>query len=165
MTVVVMGGHAHRGNPQTSVRGDHARTPEGHNYGKSDSWVGAPIAAMGVPYDPGMAVDLFAGIAVRDFATAVAWYQKLFGTEPYLAHDAEAVFELAEHRSVTVEGLPDRAGHAVHTIFVDDFDDRIAHIAARGLEPVSRETYGNGVRKAIFRDADGNEIGFGGAPV
>jgi hypothetical protein len=25
------------------------------------------------------------------------------------------------------------------------------------------ETYANGVRKATFRDPDGNEIGFGGA--
>jgi hypothetical protein len=27
-----------------------------------------------------------------------------------------------------------------------------------------REAYANGVRKATFRDPDGNEIGFGGAP-
>jgi hypothetical protein len=33
-----------------------------------------------------------------------------------------------------------------------------------GLEPAERETYANGVRKATFRDSDGNEIGFGGAP-
>ena len=35
-------------------------------------------------------------------------------------------------------------------------------IANRGLEPTKRETYSNGVRKAIYRDPDGNEIGFGG---
>jgi hypothetical protein len=40
----------------------------------------------------------------------------------------------------------------------------IARIAERGLEPTTREEYANGVRKAIFRDADGNEIGFGGGP-
>jgi hypothetical protein len=33
-----------------------------------------------------------------------------------------------------------------------------------GPEPAERETYANGVRKASFRDPDGNEIGFGGAP-
>ena len=38
-------------------------------------------------------------------------------------------------------------------------------IAARGIEPTTRETYGNGVRKVTFHDPDGNEIGFGGAPV
>nr|WP_229070112.1 VOC family protein [Actinoplanes sp. DH11] len=53
----------------------------------------------------------------------------------------------------------------MQTIFVGDFDTRIPAIAARGLEPAERETYENGVRKAIFRDPDGNEIGFGGAPL
>ena len=50
------------------------------------------------------------------------------------------------------------------TLFVDDFDARIDAIAARGIDPVERLTYRNGVRKAIYRDPDGNEIGFGGAP-
>ena len=36
--------------------------------------------------------------------------------------------------------------------------------AARGVDPAERETYGNGVRKVIYRDPDGNEVGFGGAP-
>jgi len=50
------------------------------------------------------------------------------------------------------------------TIFVDDLDAVIDEIDARGIEPAQRETYSNGVRKATYRDADGNEIGFGGAP-
>jgi hypothetical protein len=54
------------------------------------------------------------------------------------------------------------AGHAMHTVFVSDFDARIAQIAERGLESAARETYANGVRKATFRDPDGNEIGSGG---
>ncbi|MGN9774423.1 hypothetical protein ACTMS0_01375 [Micromonospora sp. H33] len=36
---------------------------------------------------------------------------------------------------------------------------------AGGLEPAKRETYGNGVRKTTYVDPDGNEIGFGGAPL
>ena len=32
------------------------------------------------------------------------------------------------------------------------------------IEHLSK-TYGNGVRKVTFHDPDGNEIGFGGAPV
>jgi len=40
----------------------------------------------------------------------------------------------------------------------------VAGIAARGIEPANRETYSNGVRKITFRDADGNEVGFGGMP-
>lgn len=37
-------------------------------------------------------------------------------------------------------------------------------IVFRGIEPVKRETYSNGVRKATYRDLDGNEIGYGGSP-
>jgi hypothetical protein len=50
------------------------------------------------------------------------------------------------------------------TLFVDDLDDRVAAIAGRGIEPADQETYDNGVRKVTYRDADGNEIGFGGGP-
>jgi predicted enzyme related to lactoylglutathione lyase len=112
-----------------------------------------------------MTLDLFAGCPVRDYAVAVAWYEQLFGTEPsFLPNDTEAVWELAEHRYVFIEVLPQKAGHAIHTVFVSDFDARIAGISARGLEPAKSETYDDGVRKATFRDPDGNEIGFGGMP-
>lgn len=113
-----------------------------------------------------MTVDLFAGIPVTDYAAALPWYEKLLGGPPsFLPHETEAVWEMAEHRSVYIVQLPERAGNAVLTLFVDDLDARIGQIAERGLEPAQRETYGNGVRKITFRDADGNEIGFGGAPV
>jgi hypothetical protein len=51
------------------------------------------------------------------------------------------------------------------TIFVDDLDAQVARIAARGLDPDERLTYSNGVRKTVYRDPDGNEVGFGGAPL
>lgn len=112
-----------------------------------------------------MVLDLFAVIHVRDFAAALAWYEKLFGAPPtFEAHATEVVWELAEHRSVAIEGLPEKAGYCAVTIFVDDFDARIEQIAARGLRPASQETYGNGVRKATYRDPDGNEVGLGGGP-
>ena len=38
-------------------------------------------------------------------------------------------------------------------------------IHTTNLDPAERETYSNGVRKATYRDPDGNEIGFGGAPL
>jgi hypothetical protein len=111
-------------------------------------------------------VDLFAGLPVSDYHRAVAWYERLLGSEPaFLPNATEAVWELAEHRYLYIEELPERAGHALHTVFVDDFDARVASIAARGIEPASQETYENGVRKMIYRDPDGNEIGFGGAPL
>ncbi|MFC6085246.1 VOC family protein [Sphaerisporangium aureirubrum] len=112
-----------------------------------------------------MALYLFAGIPVSGFAEALKWYEQLLGSPPtFFPNDTEAVWELAEHRSMYIEHLPERAGHAMHTIIVDDFDATIARIAERGLDPVTRETYSNGVRKAIYRDPDGNEVGFGGVP-
>ena len=69
------------------------------------------------------------------------------------------MWELAEH----IAGLPERADHALHTVFVDDLDARVESIGARGIAPASQETYGNGVRKVIYRDPDDNENGFGGA--
>ena len=47
---------------------------------------------------------------------------------------------------------------------VGDLDAAVAEIASRGLEPAERETYSNGVRKITYRDPEGNEIGYGGAP-
>ena len=75
------------------------------------------------------------------------------------------MWELAEHRSVFIEERPEHAGHAMNTVFVDDLEALVEQIARRGLEPAERETYSNGVRKATYRDPDGNEIGFGGAPI
>jgi len=102
---------------------------------------------------------------VSDYRRALAWYERLLGSEPaFFPNATEAVWELAEHRYLYIEELPERAGHALHTVLVDDLDERVKTISARGIEPALQETYGNGVRKVTYRDPDGNEIGFGGAP-
>ena len=113
-----------------------------------------------------MALELFAGIPVSDYAAALVWYQRLFGSPPtFFASDTEAVWELAEHRWVFIVQRPEHAGHAIPTILVDDVDALVTKLADRGLEPTKRETYENGVRKFTYCDPDGNEIGFGGAPL
>ena len=113
-----------------------------------------------------MTIDLFAGIPVHDYTAATAWYERLLGGPPsFLPNDIEAVWELAEHRYVFIEVRPQHPGHAMHTIFVDDLDARVRAMADRGIEPVERETYSNGVRKVTYRDPDGNELGFAGGPV
>jgi hypothetical protein len=44
-----------------------------------------------------MAVDLFAGVPVKDYAAALAWYERLLGSPPtFVASDTEAVWELAD---------------------------------------------------------------------
>jgi catechol 2,3-dioxygenase-like lactoylglutathione lyase family enzyme len=111
-------------------------------------------------------VELFAGISVRDRAASLPWYERFLGSEPaFYPNDVEAVWELAAHRYLYIEERTEHAGHSHQTLFLEDFEDRIAAIAARGIEPDERETYDNGVRHVTYRDPDGNEISFGGAPL
>lgn len=126
------------------------------------SWAGASLP----DYHRRVALDLFAVIPVADYESALPWYVRLLGGPPaFSPHETEAVWELAEHRYLVIDQQPEHAGHARHTIFVDDLDALVAQIAHRGLEPAKRETYSNGVRKMTYRDPDGNEVGFGGAPL
>src|SRR3954467_3300483 len=111
-----------------------------------------------------MTIALFAGIRVRDLATARAWYERLLGEPSFFPNATEVVWTLADDRSLYIEEDPRRAGGAPTTAFGDRPGARIEEIAARGLEPAERETYSNGVRKATYRDDDGNEVGFGGPP-
>src|SRR5919201_3413255 len=98
-------------------------------------------------------LDLFAGIPVAHYAAALTWYERLLGSPPtFVPHDTEAVRALAEHRYVYIVQQPDHAGHARHTLFVDDLDALVTQIAGRGLDPVQRDTDANGVRKTTYRD-------------
>lgn len=109
-------------------------------------------------------LDLFAGVAVSDFSTALPWYGKLFGGPPsFLAHDTEAVWELAPRRYVYIVETQSGAGHARATIFLSHLDLFLSRARRRGVEPHALEWYPNRVRKVTFRDADGNELAFGGA--
>jgi hypothetical protein len=111
-----------------------------------------------------MSLDLFAGNRVSDYEAAKPWYEQLLGKEPsFVPHATEAVWELAEHRFLFIVENAESAGGAIHTVFVDDLDTLVAEIASRGIEPDERVTYPGKARKAIYRDVDGNEIGFGGA--
>ena len=112
-----------------------------------------------------MEIDLFAGIAVSDLPRAVRWYDGFFGpVETFEPNGTERVWTVSEHRHVYVVLEPDHAGHAVVTLFVDDLDGFVAAAAERGITEASRESYGNGVTKVLYRDPDGNEVGVGGGP-
>lgn len=111
-----------------------------------------------------MTVALFAGIRVRDLASARAWYERLLGEPTFFPNATEVVWTVADDRSLYIEEDPGRAGGGLVTLFVDDLDAVVSEIGSRGLEPAERETYSNGVTKVTYRDEDGNEIGFGGGP-
>ncbi|WP_019200459.1 VOC family protein [Tsukamurella sp. 1534] len=110
-------------------------------------------------------MDLFARIAVTDLPRAIAWGDALFGAvESFAPNDVEHVWTLEAHLHVYAELLPEHAGHSSVTLFVDDYGAFLAGAESRGLAPSSVEVYENGVRKALFHDPDGNEVGIGGAP-
>jgi catechol 2,3-dioxygenase-like lactoylglutathione lyase family enzyme len=111
-----------------------------------------------------MALQLFAGLRVRDFQAARAWYERVFGEPTFFPHATEAVWTLAENRSVYIEEHAEGAGNCEVTILVEDLDAHVAAVAARGLEPDERATYAHGVRKVTYFDPDGNELGFGSLP-
>ena len=113
-----------------------------------------------------MALALFAGIRVSDLERAQGWYARLLGSEPsFFPNGVEAVWELEENRSLYIEVSPDRAGGGLVTLFLDDLDAFVDAASGRGIEPTTRETYDNGVRKTTYHDPDGNEVGCGGAPL
>lgn len=112
-----------------------------------------------------MELYLFAGMPVTDYQRALSWYERFLGAPPsMIPNDIEAVWDLAEFRSVYIVVNAEDAGHGHVTLFVSDFDRMVAEIGERGLEPETTETYDNGVRKAVYRDPDGNELGIGGGP-
>ncbi|GAA4539764.1 VOC family protein [Pseudonocardia xishanensis] len=110
-----------------------------------------------------MEIDLFACVAVSDLTRAINWFDRLLGeVDAFAPNDVEHVWTLAEHRHLYVELLPEHAGHSRVTVFVDDLDEFLTAAAERGVRPVAREQYGNGVTKVSYRDPDGNDIGVGG---
>ena len=112
-----------------------------------------------------MTVDLFAGVPVSDYEAAVDWFERLLGQPAsFQPHDTESVWILAENRSVYVVLAAERAGGGLVTVMIDDLDSFMAAAEARGVKPGTVEDYGDGVRKAVYRDLDGNEIGVGEAP-
>ncbi len=109
-----------------------------------------------------VATGIFAGIPVGDYARALEWYRRLLDAEPsFYPNDAEAVWRLAEDVFVYIIVDQRRVGGAVNMIWFDDPAAVVAGIKSRGLEPTEIERH-DPVRKYVFHDPDGNEIGIGG---
>jgi len=109
-------------------------------------------------------VELFAGVAVSSISHSGDWYTQLLGVPSFQPNETELVWSLAEGRHLCAEREPEHAGHSMVTVFVDDLEEFVGAAALRGVHPSTRETYENGVRKAVYRDPDGNTVSVGGAP-
>jgi catechol 2,3-dioxygenase-like lactoylglutathione lyase family enzyme len=99
---------------------------------------------------------------VADYDSALAWYERLLGRAPdVVVSDNEAMWQLRDGGWVYVVGDAARAGRGLLTVLVDDLDDLLEQIAARGLGRAAIESAAGLYRKATLEDPDGNTISFG----
>ena len=78
-------------------------------------------------------------------------------------NEIERTWKLTGESWIYVVTDPERAGRALVTVMVDDLDERLAAIRKRGIEPDEIQEISESVRKAVFIDPDGNQIGIGQA--
>jgi catechol 2,3-dioxygenase-like lactoylglutathione lyase family enzyme len=106
--------------------------------------------------------EVFAAITVRDRDAAIEYYKRLLGAAPtMLPNDDEAAWQLTGGGWLYVLRDAERAGTAVVTLLVDDFDERLAAAAAAVIELGPVEMVAGSVRTTWITDPDGNRIQIG----
>jgi len=106
--------------------------------------------------------EVFAAITVRDRDAAIEFYERLLGAPPtMLPNDDEAAWQLTGGGWLYVLRDADRAGRAVVTLLVDDFDERLAAAMSAGIELGPVETVAGSVRTIWITDPEGNRIQIG----
>jgi predicted enzyme related to lactoylglutathione lyase len=104
---------------------------------------------------------VFAGIPVSDFEFALAFYERLFARPAdIVAKDDEVMWRVTDTGWLYLVGDPGRAGRALVTLAVDDLDEAIAGIKARGLDCTAVEVVHGAGRKACVIDPEGNTVTF-----
>jgi hypothetical protein len=105
--------------------------------------------------------NALAGIAVKDFTLAVAWYEQLLNRPA----DSRPMEGLAEWQfamgggSIQVFHDKDRAGSSSVTLVVTSCDDQLVELEAKGV-PVGLTNTSDKFKIAIVTDPDGNQIVF-----
>ena len=105
---------------------------------------------------------VFAGIAVADYDSALAWYTRFFGRSPdVVVTENESMWQVTEAGWIYVVGDSNRAGKALLTLLVNDLEGYVAELGGRGLAPGAIETVPGLYRKAVISDPKGNMISLG----
>ena len=105
---------------------------------------------------------VFAGIAVADYDSALAWYKRFFGRSPdVIVTENKSMWQVADTAWIYVAGDANRAGKALLTLLVDDLEDHVAELGERGLETSAIDTVPGLYRKAVMTDPEGNMISLG----
>jgi hypothetical protein len=105
---------------------------------------------------------VFAGIAVADYDSALAWYKRFFGRPPdVIVTENESMWHVTDTGWIYVVGDTNRAGKALLTLLVDNLEDLVAELGERGLAPGAIDTVPGLYRKAVITVPEGNMISFG----
>jgi catechol 2,3-dioxygenase-like lactoylglutathione lyase family enzyme len=112
----------------------------------------------------GTLIHMYAGIAVSDLDTAIAWYTRLFDRAPDHRAGDEVLWDVTEQATLFIERKQAGVGAGHVTFGVTGLDELVARLAARGVAHEPIETYGSGVRHVSIRDPDANLIGFAERP-
>ena len=104
---------------------------------------------------------VLAVVPVSDVQKSQRWYSTLFGRPA----DNNPMPTLVEWQVlpgawVQVFSDPQRAGSGLLNFAVDDLEDHLAQVRARGLEPEQIAEANKGVRLSTITDPDGNTITF-----
>jgi len=102
------------------------------------------------------------GYMVKDAARAIAFYRDVLGLEPARVYPEGrgAEYDLADGTTFGLWGggeqfMPFQPSNGI-LFGVDDFDEAIAELRARGIEPRVHET--PVCRMAFFADTEGNSV-------
>jgi catechol 2,3-dioxygenase-like lactoylglutathione lyase family enzyme len=108
------------------------------------------------------ATTLFAGIDVGDLDAARSWYERFAGRPADLVpNEREFCWQLTDTGWIYVVADAERAGQSLVTLLVSDLDEWLANLAGRGLAAETVDTIPGEVRKAAFRDPEGNMVTLG----
>ena len=105
---------------------------------------------------------LFAGIAVADYDSSLAWYTRFFGRSPdIIPNENEAMWQVTGNGNIYIVGDATRAGKSLLALFMTDLESQVAELRQRVLEPSAIETVPGLYRKAVITDPEGNMITLG----
>ncbi len=107
-----------------------------------------------------MTTNALAGIAVKDLADAVPWYERLLDRAP----DAQPMPEVAEWSFanggwIQVFEDAERAGRSSVTLVERSLDERVSDLESKAIE-IRSTSDTESVRTAIVADPDGNQLVF-----
>ncbi len=107
-----------------------------------------------------MDVDvLFVGVAVSDFNTSRAWYERFLDRPPdVVAHDTEVMWQITEQGWLYVLRDVVHAGNSIVTLAVPDIEEAASALTARRIAIGPIQPEGDAGRKAVALDPDGNAI-------